>query len=579
MSAKRQRMTWAALDREAAAAPALPGYGVEDQDHPAHTQDDPEAPDYMIGGPSEFAEDVHPGPYGDSGRPALPGVGVEDQDHPAHQGQVGRQANLMNLVRHKAAKALKLAKATLGKQANWAAIEDQAFNFMSMDDSALDASLGRLSGGFLAEEEEPEMVADFGMEAEEADPVMARLKAMEEEIASLRSAGRRADQNDPVGKTLGTSGKSEDEEKKEEVAVSNKSARAKLARLFTACDLDNDGFVTEDDWMGPPEVFASLDTDRDGILAKHEVMAGEIPPQFLENIKKKKDEADDKDDKADDKADDKDEKDEKAEKKAALAKLIRQAKKLSEEIEEDDAKEGGKKAGKKAEDDEEPTDEKVESKKGGKKSEVEEKVESKKSGKKAAEDDAEDDEKEGAKKAFGHLADFDDDELEMLSAMNYGFDEGETAFDEGEVACGDVMASKKAEDEEPAAEDEGSEDEGSEDSDKEASFFATGFDPMGLADGTNLTAADKAAFEEVFGKQGAEGEEPDGDEGAEPDGDEKAEKEANKRLASLLKPQPRKPSQGVQRVGTQARTASGRNEVAELSSLWASDPDVSGSFT
>ena len=534
---KRQRMTWAALDREAAAAPALPGYGVEDQDHPAHTQDDPQAPDYMIGGPSEFAEDVHQPPYGDSGKPALPGYGVEDQDHPAHQGQVGRQANLMGLVRKKAAKALKLAKATLGKKAEWAAVEDQAFNFMSMDDSALDASLSRLSGGFLAEDDEP----DFGIEAEEADPVMARLKAMEEEIASLRRAGRRADQNDPAGKTLGTSGKSEEEEKSEEAAV-NKSARAKLARLFTACDLDNDGFVTEDDWMGPPEVFADLDSDGDGILAKHEVMAGEVPEAFKKQWDK--DEGD------------KDEGD-KDDKKAALAKLIRQAKKLSEEIEEDDAKEGSKK-------------------KGGKKSEVEEKVESKKGGKKAAED--EDDEKESSKKAFGHLADFDDDELEMLSAMNYGFDE-----DEGQSACGDVMASKQAEDEgdEGDESEEGleAEDEGTEDSDKEASFFATGFDPMGLADGTTLTASDRAAFEEVFGKQ-AEDEGGESEEGVEAEDEEKAEKEANRRLASLLKPQPRKPSQGVQRVGTQSRTAStGRNEVAELSSLWASDPDVSGSFT
>ena len=132
----RQRMTWAALDREAAAPPAIPGYGVEDQDHPAHTQDDPGKDDYNIGGPSEFAEDVHPGPYGDSGPPALPGVGVEDQDHPAHKGQVGRNASLMELVRRKSAKALVLAKATLGKKASWDNIEDQAYGYMSMDDGA-----------------------------------------------------------------------------------------------------------------------------------------------------------------------------------------------------------------------------------------------------------------------------------------------------------------------------------------------------------------------------------------------------------------------------------------------------------
>ena len=82
---QRQRMTWAALDREAAAPPATPGYGVEDQDHPAHTQDDPGPHDYENGDTSSWAEDVHPPPYGDSGAPATPGYGVEDQDHPAHQ--------------------------------------------------------------------------------------------------------------------------------------------------------------------------------------------------------------------------------------------------------------------------------------------------------------------------------------------------------------------------------------------------------------------------------------------------------------------------------------------------------------
>lgn len=528
---QRQRMTWAALDRKAAAAPAIPGYGVEDQDHPAHTQDDPGSAPYMIGGPSDFAEDPMPPPYGDSGAPALPGYGVEDQDHPAHEGQVGRKANLMGLVRKKAAKALKLAQVTLGRTGNWAAVEDQALAYMSMDDSALDASLARLSGGFLAEEE-PEMAGDEPVMGEDADPVMARLKAMEDELQALKRAGRRADQNDPSGPTLGTSGKSEDEEKKDEAAVSNshdKSARAKLARLFVACDMDNDGFVTQDEWIGPPEAFTELDLDGDGILAKHEVLAGEVPEAFKKQW--------DKGEKDDDKSEKKDE------------------------------KESGKKAAKKAED--EPKDEKTEGKKGGKKSEDEEPDGDEPEGD-DDEDDGEEAGKKSGKKAFGHLAEFTADELEMLQAMQYG--EDEIAMDDGPTACD--MAGKTAEDE--GEEPEG---EGDEEADKEASFFATGFDPMGLADGTALTAADKAAFEEVFGKQAEDEGEGEESEGEEPEGEDKAEKEANKRLASLLKPQPRKPSQGVQRVGTQSRTASGRNEVAELSSLWASDPDVSGSFT
>lgn len=579
MSANRQRLTWAALNRGAAAPPALPGYDVEDQDHPAHTQDDPEAPDYMIGGPSEFAEDVHKGPYGDSGKPALPGVGVEDQDHPAHKGQVGRQANLMALVRKKAAKALRFAKVTLGAQATRQALEDQAFAFMSMDEAHLDASLARAAGGFMAEAE-PEMMAEFGdsMVADD-NPVMARLQAMEQEIASLR-AGRQADQNDPNGKTLGAAGKTEEQAKAEEQAVSNKSARAKLARLFTACDMDQDGFVTEDDWMGSPAVFAALDTDRDGIIAKHEVMAGEVPDAFKKNWDKGDDKDDDKkdDDKKDDDKSDKsdDKKDEKESGKKASKKAesdededkkdaSKKAKKADEDGDEDDAKDASKKkAGKKAEDDEDDSKDagkKAKSKKA--EDDEDEKDAGKKSGKKASD---EDDEKDAGKKAFGHLADFDDDELEMLQSMQYGMDD----IDDGLP----VMASDDDEDKgKEASEDDET------DADKEASFFSGGFDPMGLSDGSGLTAADKAAFESVFGKQADDEDGEDkGKEASEGEDDEDKGKEAMK-LASLLRPQGRKASTGVKSVGAVAKTASKRDELSELSSLWASDPDVSGSFS
>jgi len=550
---QRQRMTWAALDREAATAPATPGYGVEDQDHPAHEQDDPGKDDYNIGGPSEFAEDVHPGPYGDSGAPAIPGYGVEDQDHPAHQGQVGRQANLMTLVKQKSAKALRLAKATLGKKAEWAAIEDQAFAFMGMDDEALDASLTRLGGGFLADApapvaEEVTLGGDFG--TPEDNGVMARIEAMEQELNALKRAGRQANQNDPKGQTLGATGKSAEEEKAEEKAVSAKSAasKAKLARLFTACDLDNDGFVTEEDWMGPPAVFAALDTDRDGIIAKHEVMAGEVPEAF----KKQWDKGDA--DKGEDKEDKEDKKDDKEAKKAAKQ-AEDEADKKSGDDEKIETKKGGKQAGDDGDDDD--------AKEGTKK--------------KAGAEGEDDEDKKASKQAFGHLADFDDEEMEMLQAMQYA-QAGEPDGDEGPMACGDAGVQLTAGDEPDG--DEGG--EGGEDSDKEASFFATGFDPMGLADGTNLTAADKAAFEEVFGKQAGDDDDDDDEkEGTKKAGDEgeDEDKQASTRLASLLKPQPRKASTGVRTVGTQARTASARNEVGELSNLWTSDPDVSGCFS
>jgi len=539
-------MTWAALDRKAAAPPALPGYGVEDQDHPAHDQDDPGSAPYMIGGPSEFAEDVHPGPYGDSGPPAIPGYGVEDQDHPAHQGQVGRQASLMEMVRRKSAKALVLAKATLtsnGRKASWDAIEDQAFGFMSMDDSALDASIGRLGGDFMGMEDElmgmfpddgmdmdlddgMDMGLDDGMDMDLDDGtegLMARLSAMESELKALRAA---ASQNDPNGQTIGASGETAEQEKAEEKAISNindKAANPVMA-MFDAFDSDGDGFVTAEDWGGPRAMFASMDTDRDGIIARHEVLAGceKLPEALRDNCEKKKDEGSDKEACGDDLMGDEFDDDE----MEMLAAMRVQA---SDDEDEDDVEVAGKKA-KKADDDEDEDDADAEveaAKKAAKKALMVLKAAQAKKAAKKAEDEPD--------------ADDDDDE---------GVEAGK----------------KKASDDE----DEDEDDEDGSDKEADAHFFATGFDPMGLADGTNLTAADEAAFREVFGSDDEDADDEGGD----------SDKEASARLASILKPQPKKASKGVKTVGAvRSKAASANGDIHELSNLWASDPDVSGSFS
>jgi len=512
MSNNRQRMTWAALSHEAAAAPALPGYGVEDQDHPAHTQGDPEANDYQTGDTSSFAEDVHPGPYTDSGPPALPGYGVEDKDHPAHKGQVGRQGNLMEIVRRKSAKALVLAQATLGKKAAWNVIEDQAFDYMkAMDESSLNASLERLGGDFLGMEDEfmgmdmdddmgmddmgdefmgMDMDDDMGMDDMGMDD-MGMDMGMDDMGMDDMGMDMMASQNDPDGETLGTKGKGEKEEKKEEGAVSAKAARlAPVLAMFDAYDGDSDGFVVAEDWGGPRAMFAALDTDNDGIIARTDLIASDD---------------DDKDDKGDDDGGD----------EIAAAK---------------------KKASKKSDDDGDDDD--------------------------GVDEDADvgDEIAAAKKKAYGHLGDFDEDELEMLSAMDFDMDED--PMDEGMG----MMAAKKGEEDDIELDDEPAGKEASE-----ASFFAMGHDPMGLADGTMLTAEDEAAFDTAFGRNASDDEDEDKDKGT--------DKEAT--LASLLAPQPRTASTGVRSVGAgQTRTASSGkgSEIDELSNLWASKPDVSGSF-
>ncbi len=513
MSAHRQRMTWAA--RQAAAPAAIPGYGVEDQDHPAH-QPDPSHEDYAKGDPSAWAEDPHPAPYGDSGPPALPGYGVEDQDHPAHGGQVGRQAGLKEAVRRRAAKCLVIARHTLGKTASTASIEERAFGLMDLSDAKIESALQRIAGqrkqagGFFADDldlmgEEDDLFSEdmdddllgfddegdlfsedllgcgddmYGEEDDEA--LLARFARLERKVARLR---RQADQNDPDGETLTPDAKSEDEEKGEEAKANKAASVSKEAAWFAISDGDRDGFVTAREWRGSRKAFLAMDKDRDGILSFSDIRL-------------------------------------------------------------------------------------------------------------AADEEADDEEEETAsKKAYGHFSDLDDEEMDMLSAM------GDDISACGEP-MGSIYASKKSEDEDDADADEGDADEGDEDEDsdedasKEASFFAGHGDPMGLSEESVLTAADEAAFANVFGRNASDDEDEDEDEevaskkaskkSEDEEADEDEEEEVASKKASRTasrRPQPRKKAAGVRTLGSLSGGGSTKgSEVDELSKLWASAPDVSDAF-
>ncbi|OHD24547.1 MAG: hypothetical protein A2Y38_08820 [Spirochaetes bacterium GWB1_59_5] len=607
---KRQRMTWAADKREAAAPPAIPGYDVEDQDHPAKGQPDPDAHQYENGDTSSWNEDPAPPPYGDSGAPALPGYGVEDQDHPAHRGQVGRQANLGELVRRKSAKCLKLARKLLGKNANQACVEDQALDFMDLGDDAIEMALGRAADMLMAEDEpkamdeplaEDEPVGGMWAEDEPAedepepkaaeDDMAARLSALEAEIRAMRrAASKKGNQNDPNGPTLGASGKSAEQEKAEEKAINSKQAALRpVLAMFDSYDHDRDGFITAAEWKGPRSLFAALDTDKDGIIARFDLTksaakkAEDDEPEAKDAGKKggKKGEK-----KSEDEEPEEGESEEHEESESKEEEEAEEAEGDEEKDEKEAGKKGGKKAGKKGDDEEKEAgkkgddEEKEAGKKGGKKggamppqfkenaqkkkdeaAEKDEKAEDekkadKKAGKsKKAEDEKESEDKESEdekaeKKAFGATAELDDEELAMLHAMQFGQDEEACEAEDGLA---------------DPVEDFGT-------------YFANGdIDPMGLSDGDGLTAEDEATFAAIFGKSaGDESEEKEAeDEEKEAEDKKEAEKKAG------FKPQPRKAptAAGPKTLGAMSRTASaGRNEIEELSKLWTSAPDVKGAF-
>lgn len=169
----RQRKTW----KSASPPPATPseqgGY-----EHPA-TYEDPGAHDYENGDTSSWAEDVHPGPYDQSPHPATPDEGPF---HPAGVGSPSGQKTARAAAEKKAAKCIRIATAMLGEEASVEAIENQAFDLMSMEDHVLNATLSRISG----EDEEEE---DEGSDKEASSKVSDdRFAALEGKIDKLSRA-------------------------------------------------------------------------------------------------------------------------------------------------------------------------------------------------------------------------------------------------------------------------------------------------------------------------------------------------------------------------------------------------------
>ncbi len=522
----RNRMTWSA-GRVAGAPPAIPGYGKEDQDHPAH-QGEPDHTKYQKGDPSAWAEDVRPGPYKQGNPPALPGYDDEDKDHPAHidPPRYPKEAarSMKAAVEKKAKKCCVIARAMLGKKASASMVEDQALDMMDWSDNRIQATLGRLGGGFMAQfEDEFGPMDDFGVEDD--------FGMMDDEgdldMLLAQEAGRRAgdDSDDDDEKDFPKEAKkSEDEEVKEE--VEDDTAERKTARkFFASMDTDRDGFVTKADWKGSHELFASLDTDNDGILASAEVIDALAPKPVVDAVTAALDP-----------------------KEAAilksltasfLAKSAKAKKSEDEEVEDEEPKEAKKKAkAKKSEKDEEIV---IEDKKAGK-------------GKKKASDDEDEDDEP---------ADDSEDEGGDKQACDMAEDAGMFG------ATGDPM---------------GLGDDGDEMTSEDDAMLAEIFGKAASDDEDEDDKGDEPEASKKAKAKKSDDDEDEDDAGDEPEETEEEVAAAKKatRLASIRtasqRPQPRKPSNGVRTVGGLTRTASGNAEINALSDMWETAPDVSKVF-
>lgn len=525
----RTRSTWA--DKNAGQAPAVPGYGTEDQNHPAH-QAEPDYAKYKKGDPDAWAETPNPPPYPEGNPPSVPGYDSEDQDHPAHK-RPPRVEKLSALVEKRAKKVLVIASAMLGKGATKEAIELQALDIMDWEDGAIERSLERLSGGFLGFDDEPMLDDDMGEEPmlDDDDGEMApmgcgddmygmdvelpedgpmamfanAIKAIAADVRGLKDAN----QNAYPGPTQGAASKGEEAVRAEASATAKGEAHASF---FDSMDSDGDGFVLASEFNGSKAVFAAIDVDADGIIAKAEYVAA-----FSVAAKKGDDEEEVVEPEGDD---DEGDEVEGSKKKADDAMLDLMASLDEDEIamlhqaSEDDEEEG---------DDEETAAKKAAARLAALRSGGEVPEALKKHQFESKGDDKKDDDKDDKKPDF--LKDKEDKE-----------------------------ASKKSEEEEAEAEAE-----------KEASFFSHGGDPMGLGGdptgGLQMTAEDEAVLNEIFSA----------------DLPTTASALPGDAVEAAMTPQPKQASTGsTAAVGNMTRTAS--DGISDLSQLWESAPDVSKVF-
>jgi hypothetical protein len=565
-------MTWAG--KVAGSQPATPGYGTEDQDHPAHKAEPNEAA-YESGDPSAWAEDVHPAPYPQGNPPSTPGYDVEDQDHPAHVAQprnpkispqdVRRQANLRAQVEARAARCIRIARAMLaGKRGVTASVvEDQALDFMDLPEASLRAMEARFAGGFMA--------ADESEEVEEVEEKAAKKAKKAEDDEVEASDDEDADDVKPAAKKAK---KAEDDEVEE---VEEKAAKkAKAADDDDDDDDDSDEDDVEEKPAAKKATKADDDEDADDApetkkeaallkrLARLEARLSRIADQndpkgpTLAPKPKSEDEARKT---AEDESKDEEKSEEKPWDKAkkAARRMFVACGGTPDGFAMQDEWTGSPAVFDSADMDSDgiiTEDEFVDVMACGPTAKVNAEDVEVLDPEVAADLAEAEAQAEGVMAEVEEVAPMAEEVEEVTEAGMFGLDEGAMASEDEDALLAEIFGGKKASDD--------------EDADDEVEEKPAAKKAKKAEDDEEVEASDDADADDVEEKpaakkaKAAEGEE-----------DEVEEKPAAKKAASV-RPQPRTASRGTKAVGAQTRVAS--DEVGDLSRLWESAPDVSGVF-
>lgn len=173
---QRRRLTWGNNGKTASPPPSTPSVGnVLEPSHPA-TQPDPDKDSAKTGDPGDWGDTPTSGPYDNGVPPSTPGYDEAGAEHPASK-KAAEEAELMDGLKRRAQKAIKIVEACAAKDADPAAMKTAAMNIMELPEEKIDAAGQLLTKlGFFTAMDDDDM----------DDDAMSQLAELEQAVEAMK---------------------------------------------------------------------------------------------------------------------------------------------------------------------------------------------------------------------------------------------------------------------------------------------------------------------------------------------------------------------------------------------------------
>lgn len=185
---QRRRLTWG-NGKTASPPPSTPSVGnVLEPSHPA-TQPDPDKDSAKTGDPGDWGDTPTSGPYDNGVPPSTPGYDEAGAEHPAAK-KAAEEAALMDGLKRRAQKAIKIVEACAAPDADPAAMKTAAMNIMELPEEKIDAAGQLLTKlGFFTAMDDDDM----------DDDAMSQLAELEEAVEAMKQQMGMGDLGDMMG--------------------------------------------------------------------------------------------------------------------------------------------------------------------------------------------------------------------------------------------------------------------------------------------------------------------------------------------------------------------------------------------